>query len=338
MTLWIDVKYLQLISSRLDGFKKKDSNLWTCRCPICLDSQKNKRKTRGYIYEKEGSLLYHCHNCSLSLLFRNFLKRVDPRLFNEYKVELISHDKNKSKDKFIPEKKTFDSTNASYALVHIPIVDKLQDHPAKKYLTDRQLPLDKFRYVDNFMHWVNTIVPKKFNENALKYDEGRIIIPFFNRDSQFFAFQGRSIKDDAQIRYISINLDETQPMIYGLEKVNFNHEIYVTEGPLDSLFINNSVAIAGSNFPSLTKLLPVDRLIMAWDNEPNNRDTVKKMRRSIESGLKIVIWPDNIFEKDINKMIISGMSPDYIQYLITNNTFSGMKAQIRLNNWSKCGI
>ena len=60
--LYTEIKYLNLISTQLPLFKRKKDNLWNFRCPICGDSERNKTKARGYVFEVKGKLVYKCHN------------------------------------------------------------------------------------------------------------------------------------------------------------------------------------------------------------------------------------------------------------------------------------
>ena len=47
------------------------------------------------------------------------------------------------------------------------------------------------------------------------------------------------------MRYITIMLDEDSPKVFGLDRVNETEPIYIVEGPFDSLFLDNSIAMAG---------------------------------------------------------------------------------------------
>ena len=59
----VDSKFIGLVSSRLQKFKKIKTDLYNFRCPICGDSQKNKSKTRGYLYSVKEDVNFMCHNC-----------------------------------------------------------------------------------------------------------------------------------------------------------------------------------------------------------------------------------------------------------------------------------
>ena len=83
----VDSKFIGLVSSRLLKFKKIKADLYNFRCPICGDSQKNKGKTRGYLYAVKADMNYRCHNCGSSMTLSNFLKEIDPVLQKQYVFE-----------------------------------------------------------------------------------------------------------------------------------------------------------------------------------------------------------------------------------------------------------
>ena len=83
----IDSKYVTLVSSRLDKFKRVKANLYNFRCPICGDSQKHKNKARGYLYRVKTNTNFKCHNCGASSSLNNFLKQIDPTLHKQYVME-----------------------------------------------------------------------------------------------------------------------------------------------------------------------------------------------------------------------------------------------------------
>ena len=188
---------------------------------------------------------------------------------------------------------------------------------------------DKLYVVWNFYQWVNKLIPNKFP--SIKEDHPRVIIPFYDINKKVFAFQGRAFGDE-QPRYISIKLDENKRRIYGLERLDTNKKIYITEGPLDSLFLPNAIAVAGSDLEinSLKK-----RSVYVFDNEPRSTIIINKMKKLIEKNYNICIWPKSLKYKDINDMIIAGMSPVEIQTIIDNNTFSQLSAHQQLNNFKE---
>ena len=187
------------------------------------------------------------------------------------------------------------------------------------------------------MTWVNTIIPDKFSEEALALDEPRLVIPFFNRAGKLHAVQGRSLDplSKGKIRYIAIAIDRNFPVMYGLDKYNPFQMGFVTEGPIDSMFLRNSLAACGSDLASKLKDFEKDKITIVYDNEPRKPETVAKIEKAINSLYKVVIWPDNFKYKDINDAIIGGMTEQQIEDILHNNTFSGLRAEMELKRWKR---
>ena len=89
----VDSKYIGLISSRLQKFKRVKADLYNFRCPLCGDSQKHKNKARGYVYPLKADMNFKCHNCGASTTFSNFLKSVDVTLHKQYIFEKFKEGK-----------------------------------------------------------------------------------------------------------------------------------------------------------------------------------------------------------------------------------------------------
>lgn len=339
--LYIDSKYIGLISSRLPLLKRRSGN-YNFRCPLCGDSQTNKHKTRGYLYKKTDSMLYYCHNCHASMAFGNFLKLVDPELHKEYVQEKFIE---KNTTQAVPAKPDITQIVRPKYLVNSPLkqlkrVSQLEwDHPVKKYVNNRLIPTrfhTKLFFAPKFKKWINTIIPDKF-EN-INEDEPRLIIPLIDKDQNCFGVQGRSFKPDG-IRYITIIFDEAAPKIFGLDDVDFNQRVYVFEGPIDSMFIPNSIAMAGSDGVRVIDDVAGEyknNIVFVYDNEPRNKDICKIMDKVIEKGYNIAFWPDGIEQKDVNDMVKDAkMNPADIKLILDNNTYSGLQAKLKLANWRK---
>ena len=319
----IDAKYISLVSSRLQKFKKVKADLYNFRCPICGDSQKNKNKARGYMYVVKNNTNFKCHNCGASLSLNNFLKKIDTTLYKQYTLEKFKE--GHTGRNFVTDEPEFNFKK--------PIFKKKLNLPkasendfAKGYLTKRKLDPDKFYYAENFMEWSNT--QKQTFDRIIK-DEPRIIIPLYDESKTLIGFQGRALKSSTT-KYITVMLDEEAPKIYGLETIDRKLPIYVVEGPFDSTFVNNSVALCGSD-GDLGYLKGSD-LILVYDNEPRNREIVNRIERCIERNQRVVIWPNNIIEKDINDMVLAGHD---VMSVLKSNTYSGLEAKVKFNSWKK---
>ena len=326
---YLDTKYINLASASLQKYKKVKNGLWTFRCPYCGDSKKNKNKTRGYIFSVKGDHVFKCHNCGITRSFSNFLKDHVPHVYDEYVMERYKEGtigKNVpkpdltqfiSKPKF--EKKTIDLE---------PLSCLNNFHVAKKYILDRGIPenkLDRLFYCPNFKEWTNT---QKHTFSDISNDEERIIIPLNDTDGNLIGFQGRSLSPNAKMRYITVMLNEDAPKLYGLDHINKNETIYIVEGPLDSFFLENSVAMCGSDVD--IRSFGWSDYIWVYDNEPRSRQITDKISKSIDAGDAVVIWPRSIKEKDLNDMVTSGIN---VKNVIQSNVYQGLKAKLQLSNW-----
>ena len=319
---FVDVKYISTLSPRLEKFKKVKNNLYNFRCPLCGDSQKNKNKTRGYLYQVKNNTNYKCHNCGINISFNNFLKQVDSNLHKQYTFEKFKE--GHSGKNFATEEPKFNFEKPKFQTkINLPKASENID--SKKYLESRKLISHKFYYSEKFKSWVNSI---KHTFDDLKYDEPRIVIPLFYK-KELIGFQGRAL-DSNQIKYITIMLDDEAPKIYGLDEIQQDKTIYITEGPFDSTFIFNAIALCGAD-GDVSKWVDGD-VVWVYDNEPRNAEILSRISRVIEMGQKVVIWPSTIREKDINEMILSGLN---VQSVIELNTYSGLEAKLKFTTWKK---
>ena len=334
MSNYIDLKYLNLLSGQLPLFKRKDNNLFNFRCPFCGDSQKNKLKARGYVFLVEGAYLYKCHNCGIGANVDKLINHVNPELHKEYRTERFL---DKRREPVTPPKTStgIKFRNRNYhlktPLKSLKKISQLRfDHPAKKYVEKRMIPKEYHRklfYAPKFAEWVNSIIPNKLNE---KYDEPRLIIPFFDERENLIGFQGRAFGKSA-VKYITIMLDEDAIKVFGLEEVDKTKRIYITEGPIDSMFLPNSLAMAGADMKSMN--LPDVEYV--YDNEPRSSEIIKKMEKNISAGASVCVWPSFLKEKDINDMILAKMSISEILRIINDNTFQNLTAKLKLTEWRK---
>ena len=317
----IDSKFINLVSARLEKFKKVKNDLYNFRCPVCGDSKKNKSKTRGYLYSVKSDVNFRCHNCGSSMTFNNFLKKIDPVVHRQYIMERFKEGTT-GRSTVVEDPKFEFKKPAFKRKIDLPLCSTVE--VAYEYLSKRKLNPNKFYYAEDFSAFVKT-----FN---LKYDnlykERRIIIPLYY-EKNLIGFQGRSL-DPKSIKYITIMLNDDSPKIYGIDQVQKDQNVFVTEGPFDSTFIRNSVAMCGADAD--VRRWGVNNPVWIYDNEPRSREIVNRIRKTIESGDSVVIWPSNIVEKDINDMVLSGHD---VQTMIESNIYSGLEALVKFNTWKK---
>ena len=330
----IDSKYVGLVSSRLQKFKQVKTGLYNFRCPYCGDSQRHKSKARGYIYKLKNDHNYKCHNCGISRTFTNFLKDFDVVLYDQYVMEryksgITGKNSNTPNPNFQFEKTVFEKKHK----INLPTIAELNtEHPAKVYLQDRKIPdkfLNQLYYCENFKKWTNE---QKYTFESTDKDEPRIIIPLTN-NGEIIGFQGRSLNKNSKIKYITIILDENQPKIYGLDNIDWEKTVYITEGPIDSMFINNAIAMVGADIDKMFLLSNLDvDFVIVYDNEKRNKQIVERMEKAIDLKLPIVIWPSNVNEKDINDMVLSGLD---VNSMLKSNRYSGLEAKAKLISWKR---
>ena len=310
-----------MLSPRLDKFKKVRDNLFNFRCPYCGDSQKSRSKARGYFYRKKNDYFYRCHNCGKGTTFGKVLEYLDVTLYKEYIMERYKGDAPKTEQpEFKFEAPKFKKIDPK--LENLIPINKLNTwHPARQFVKSRQLP-EEF-YSDLYL------CPKFFEWSKIQsqQEHPRLVIPFRDESGQVFAAQGRAFGKEIP-KYLTIKFQD-KPKIFGLDRIDFAKRYYVVEGPLDSMFLNNCLAVAGADF----RYLPPGDTTIVLDNEPRSIEIIKQMERLIHQEHELVIWPDTITQKDINDMVLAGVKD--IQTTIDNNTFSGLEATMKLTAWKR---
>ena len=345
---WLDAKYVNLMGHRLRNFKRKGNNKWNFSCPFCGDSKTNKYKARGYVYERKGKLRYACHNCSVpGIDVPKLIKQVDPFLHDEYvreKIMEMAGERQKSDAEIFADKMKTPKFVATSPLRKLKKISVFRpDSFVKMFVDARKLPPEshyRLFYTKAFKQFVNDeCIPDKFDKESLERgDEPRLIIPFIDPDGNVFGLQGRSFKPDSPVRYITIMMDPDKPKLFGWDQVDVRlPHIYVVEGPLDSLFLPNCIASAGSDLTTNLSAIGADmsQFIIVYDNEPRNKDIVSKVDMAISQGFHVCIWPDSMKEKDINDMVLAGYDPKKIVDIIHENVYSGLQAKLRFQQWKK---
>jgi len=311
-------------------------------CPYCGDSQKNKTKARGYIFQKGNDLIYKCHNCGVGANVGNFVKHLDGSLHREYVLEKFkSGESNNSYSantilNIQPPK--FDRVEKAKVFEHAEWLSRLpSEHYCLEYAVKRKIPekfYDKLLFTQHYSQFVTTLIP---NHGKQILDDARLVIPYYNEYNELIAVSGRALEtSDKTLRYVTIRTNESEDkLVYGMDRVDLNEPVRIVEGPIDSLFLKNCLASGDANLALTAKNISAKEKILIFDREPRNKEIVKMMQDAIKLEYNVVIWPDNIQGKDINEMIMSGMSSGEIESIISSNTFKGLKAQTRFTFWKK---
>lgn len=340
MSLWVDIKYAKLVGSRLRNFKirKTEPFLANYSCNFCGDSKTDKTKTRAYFYARGNAMKFTCHNCGIPAPFALVVQQADPQLYREYMMEKFREDN----DKYRPAPEEIDSNFFTTTSSKLTLPDDTLNHFQKAidvpgaldYIKSRKIPEDKwnlFYYTPTFKAISNLLVPGTFESE--KFDHPRLVIPFFTEDKKMFAYQGRAFGNEIP-KYLTIKIDLDAEKIFGLERLDKGKLVFVLEGPIDSLFLPNCIAVAGSaiDIPFVADLK--DKIIIP-DNQQRNSTVNKHIERYIERGFKVCLFPDTIKAKDINDMVKDGMDCGTIEKVILNNVYEGLRAKLKFNEWRK---
>jgi DNA primase len=281
-----------------------------------------------------------CHNCQYSAPFYIFLKEFDQNMFKEYTFEKFKTKKAKPPRKhlkeIVPEKEKI-APGYDYADA-IDFESLSKTHPARKYVEDRKIPLELVLYAPFYgkfledVHFRGLFTKCEQAEKMYKNKEPRMIIPFYDENGQSYVFQARSFDPNSKLKYITTKVDEKYPKIYGMDRVNWKEPVIVVEGPIDSMLLDNCIAMSGASLS-----LPVGpEYIFVFDAEPRNRDIVNAMERRLEQGHKVFVPPKSWKANDINEMIVKyGITPKFVRDMIFKMSYSGLYGTMMLNKWKR---
>ena len=340
MSVYVDRKYLGLVSYRLERFTQKNPDLYNFRCPFCLDSKKHKHKARGYIYRKENDMFYRCHNCGISINFPHFLKEVDGTAYKQYVLERYSAGDSGHSP---VQKPTFDElkgnafehfTNKKKELSISKLSELPEEHYAVDYILSRQIPKkfwNEIYYTDKFYDFLCKDFPDHGKTEKEVPNDDRIVLPYTTEDGEITNVAGRALSE-CKIRYMTIKVLEHEKKVFGTHRLDRTKPAFVVEGQFDSFFIDNCLASGDSALSTVVDLFPGVDFTIVYDNEPRNKDIVKQLARAIDKGYRVCIFPSEIEEKDINDMVRAGLA---VNHIIKENTFQGASAMMRFIQWKK---
>ena len=141
--------------------------------------------------------------------------------------------------------------------------------------------------------------------------------------------QGRSLGPNS-VKYITTIFYDDAPKIYGLDNIRGTAPVFVTEGPFDSTFLRNSIAMCGADGD--VGKWGVSNPVWVYDNEPRSKEITTRISNTIAKGESVVIWPNQIKEKDINDMVLAGHD---VQSIVESNIYKGLEANLQFNTWKR---
>lgn len=341
MSTWIDLKYINQISHRLERFSwVRPSKVARCRCPICGDSFTDKTKTRGYFLVNSDVTVFYCQNCNANLPFSKFLEYHFQHEFQEYKMEVFAENRPFQSRTVKQEEFKIDATPVfapkEFLRQHcVKVGDLPKNHPVNQYLERRRIRFTDLWYTERFGDTVCEFEEVYRSQNIP--NEPRLVIPYRNPDGSLNGFQGRAL-GKSKLRYITIKKETVPDIIFGMDRVNFSKTVFVLEGALDATFIPNSIAVNGSSLQRLNNMFTQEQLekcVFMFDNEPRNPQIVGNMKKLMEMGHRVVVWCRET-PKDVNEMILSGMTMRELVELIRDSIESGLSGLMKLAMWKRC--
>jgi hypothetical protein len=338
---WLDYKYAEMLGPRVQRLRRLGPRLWNFRCPLCGDSEKSKHKARGYVYEKGGKLLFHCHNCTQTRSLPNLLREVAPDLHEDYRRERLLEEglvrpKPVDTSAELAERLRVPAWVATSQLASLRKVSQLRSgHPCRDYLDGRRIPPEAHHllfYAPEFKAWANRSVPGKFHE-PIRGEHPRLVIPTLDREGELVSVTGRSI-DGTDPRYMDVVLRDDVPAVFGIDRADLDRRVWVMEGQLDSLFVPNAVAVGGSALWTAVSEIPEP--VLVFDDQPRNPEIVKAYTRAVERGLPVVVWPEGMPGKDVNEMVLGGMPVRTILETMGRAVKTGLAARLAVSEWRRC--
>lgn len=324
----IDLNYINLLSRELKGFKHSNKK-YNFRCPYCGDSTKSLKKQRGWLINFNNETFFKCFNCGITKNFKTFLKDIDISLYNQYIFDVFD---DKSFNNNNIESNTESISITKQQLESCPyLISCSKLNKGQLYLRKRKIScFDRFYYTEKYGKVLEFLNLKKY-ESEFDNENDSIIIPHYNRDNTIAFLQFRFL--NGNIRYRTYRIDEKAPKVWGLEKLDLNKPIFISEGAFDASFLDNGIAMSGADLSDCVLLNNYkENIYMILDNEPYNEQILNRYDKLVKNGYKIFIWP-NVPEKDINEYFLSygnvNIFSDKSRY------FSGIMADWELAKWRK---
>lgn len=334
---YIDHKFLSLLLPYLTGCKRTHEDVYNFRCPLCGDSEKSTTKMRGYLFKYKDAFMFKCHNCGAACGLSSLIRTIAPSLYSEYIFEKFRENDDLSRPSDTDSQfRTATSFQTDLATKFRRCSNRLglarieSAAVARDYLVKRRIPesyFDRFLYCEN----VNLVAAELDQYKDWKMPpKPALAIPFWDLKDNLTHVQFRFF--DGGIRYITFKIIEDRLPIWGLGNVDRSKEIMVTEGAFDACFVDNCVAVTGSEV-----LIRVCEHLRAAGCSPviipdsdyrTNRYVWETAREAIQKKFGIVLVDDEFSAKDINDQILRGWSRLRLNLYLKTRLFRGLRAEL----------
>jgi hypothetical protein len=123
--------------------------------------------------------------------------------------------------------------------------------------------------------------------------------------------------------------------LFGLSNIDSSIPyVFVFEGPIDSMFIKNGVALAAlspteKQAQQLSNLIGYQQIYVI-DNDKNNKQTSRKVDKFIKEGKTVFMWPKDLIRfKDFNEICTELELNEISWKFVVSNSFKGQQASLK---------
>lgn len=340
MDLYEQIIFANRLGIYLRQFKQKKPRLWEFSHSCEKAGRGERYKSRAYIYQPKDNapLNVFCHHCGLSVSLGNFLKEVNPSLYNEYRTSSYKEDP-RPEVPLSPKPLAEEPSVSANLNGLIPVPSLPKSSSVLKFLANRRIPQNRYKLLYVAKHFYPWAAFYKKEFRRIPDTSPRLVLPYYTADNKVIGFTARTFSPSIEPRYIHLRIDQNEEFIYGRERLDLSKTIYVTEGHIDSLFLDNAIAVGGANYGKEFIQTNKEKIVIIPDSDwKRNPQVAQQLKKVIDDGFAVTFLPDTIKGKDLNDIVKNGMDQEDLKSLIDSNVSVGMKAQLDFSLLKKCNI
>jgi len=317
----------------------KHNNTYNACCPICREGGSWGKKKRLYYLVDKGVVC--CHNCGWYGNALKWIIEASGKTYDELMEDADSIDITEISTHKVVEK----TVAAELPLDSVDILNRRQilyyaKQPAYKDVMERAMQL----IVNRRIHTAVNVPRSLYISVTDPVHKNRICIPFYD-NGKVVHYQTRGIFSvDLNNRPKYLSRIGSEKTLFNIDQINTDIDtIYITEGPIDAMFIRNCVAVAGIQESSVTsyttrqsnqlKIYPLHSRVWCLDSQQLDRASYIKTGKLLEAGERVMIWPDDVGKKykDFNDMCVDQKIDEIPLEWIDENTYTSMRGKVRLS-------
>lgn len=296
-------------------------------CPICREGASWLKKRRCFFIPQKD--LIYCHNCGWSSRPLKWIQEVThmsyDEIIDECEQDLIIPTIKQTKLQISPTLpdnsiNLYDTVQTSFYQDNEIVQLALKEVKRRRLDTAINRPKAIYLSLTDFTH------------------KNRLILPFY--DDKIVFYQSRELFP-SQAKYLSRR--NSEKTLFNFDNIDSSLEyVFIFEGPIDSFFVRNGIAVAGIQEKSHTlfttaqqqqiqQLIGVKQ-IWVLDSQWLDRAAFKKTQILLDQGKSVFIWPKDFGEKfkDFNDIAIAlGLNEIPLDFIL-KNTCSGYQGSMKL--------